>query len=290
MPGALLDRLRERLAPPRRREVSGAVVAHPLGGGRDELLRARGDVLVVGVGLVQLDHRELGVVLVRDPLVAEVLAQLVDPLKPADDAALEVELGRDPQVERAVERVVVGREGARVGAAVERLQDRRLDLDEARLVEVAAHAGDDRRARDEQLARLLGGDQVQLAVAEARLDVLQAVVLLGRRAQRLGQQRPVVDAQRQLAAPRAEDGAVDPDQVAEVEPDEPLERLGAEHVDARVQLDAPGAVDEVDERRLALAAARGDAPGEAVRARRSRRQPPGRRARRAPSAIGATPG
>ena len=40
---------------------------------------------------------------------------------------------------------------------------------------------------DEQLARLLVGDQVELAVAVARLDVLQAVVLVGRRAQRLGQ-------------------------------------------------------------------------------------------------------
>ena len=45
--------------------------------------------------------------------------------------ALEVELGRDAQVERAVERVVVRRERARQRAAVERLQHRRLDLDEA---------------------------------------------------------------------------------------------------------------------------------------------------------------
>jgi hypothetical protein len=51
-------------------------------------------------------------------------------------------------------------------------------------------------------------------VAEPRLDVGQAVVLLGRRAQRLGQQLPVLDLQRQLAAARAEDGAVGADDVA----------------------------------------------------------------------------
>ena len=44
---------------------------------------------------------------------------------------LEVQLGGDPQVQVAVERVVVGRERARQRAAVERLQHRRLDLDEA---------------------------------------------------------------------------------------------------------------------------------------------------------------
>ena len=98
-------------------------------------------LLVVGVGLVPLEHRELGVVLVGDALVAEVLAELVDAVDAADDEPLEVELGRDPQVEVAVERVVVGGEGPRQGAAVERLQDRRLDLDEAVLVEPAAHLG-----------------------------------------------------------------------------------------------------------------------------------------------------
>ncbi len=126
------------------------LVADRLGSRGDELLGARRDVLVVGVGLVQLEHRELGVVLLRDALVAEVLAELVDALQPADDAALEVQLGRDPQEQRAVERVVVGRERPRRGAAVERLQHRRLDLDEALLVEVAADRRDRLRAREEQ--------------------------------------------------------------------------------------------------------------------------------------------
>jgi hypothetical protein len=37
-------------------------------------------------------------VLEGDALVAEVLAQLVDALEPPDDAALQVELGGDPQI------------------------------------------------------------------------------------------------------------------------------------------------------------------------------------------------
>ena len=55
---------------------------------------------VVGVRLVPLEHRELGVVGRVDALVAEVLAELVDALQPADDQPLEVQLGRDPQVQR----------------------------------------------------------------------------------------------------------------------------------------------------------------------------------------------
>ena len=56
---------------------------------------------------------------------------------------LEVELGGDPQVHVAVERVVVRGERPGQRAAVERLQHRRLDLDEALVVEEAADRGDD---------------------------------------------------------------------------------------------------------------------------------------------------
>ena len=230
---------------------------------RDERLAARGDVVVVGVRLVPLEHRELRVVLERDALVAEVLADLVDALEAADDQALEVELGGDPQVQVAVELVVVGDERARRRAAVERLQDRRLDLDEAGVVEEAAHRGDHLGPRDEHGAALLAREQVDLALPVARLDVGQPVVLVGRRAHRLGEQREAVELERELAAAGAEDGAVGADQVAEVEVEELRHRRLAQHVHARVQLHPPGAVDEVEERGLALPAARGQAPGDA---------------------------
>ena len=257
---AALDRAGERLALPRLVEQ---VRADGLRDAAHEPLGALGDDLPVGVGLVPLEHRELGVVLGREALVAEVLADLVHALEPADDQPLEVELGRDPQVHRAVERVEVRHERARERAAVERLEHRRLDLDEALVVEEAADRGDDLRARDEDVARLLVGHQVELAVAQARLGVREPVVLLGRRSQRLREQRPVVDRDAQLAAAGLEDRAVGAEQVAEVAVEEPLERLVAEHVAARLELDPARAVVEVEERHLALAAAGVQAAGDA---------------------------
>ena len=87
--------------------------------------------------------------------------------------------------------------------------------------------------------------------------------LVRRRAQRLGQHGEVLDLHRQLAAARLEHAPVDADQVAEVEVEQPLVLLGAEDVDLRLDLDAAGAVLEVEERHLALAAAGHEAPGEA---------------------------
>ena len=119
-----------------------------------------------------------------DAFVAEVLADLVDAVDAADDAALEVQLDRDAQVEVAVELVVVRDERARQGAAVERLQDGRLDLDEAAIVEEVADGADDVRALDEDLRDLVVDDEVEVAAAVARLDVGEAVELLRQRPQR----------------------------------------------------------------------------------------------------------
>ena len=229
------------------KSTAGDATARP--GGTDDRLEASGGILVVGVGLIPLDHRELRVVLGRETLVAEVLAELVDPLEPADDAALEVELGRDAQVQRAIERVVVGHERSRRSAAVERLEDRGLHLDEPVVVERAANRADDARARDEQGARLLVGDQVELAAAKARLDVAQPVIIIGRRAQGLGEQREGADAQRELAAACADRDAVDAERGRRDRARRAREALLAELVDARVQLDPARAIDEVDERR-----------------------------------------
>ena len=106
----------------------------PIGGAgheRQQLLGEAHQHLVVHVGPVELEHRELGVVLRRDPLVAEVAVDLEHPLDAADRQPLQVQLRRDAQVQLHVERVVVRHEGTRQRAAGDRLHHRRLDFEEA---------------------------------------------------------------------------------------------------------------------------------------------------------------
>ena len=174
----------------------------------EQLLGQRHQVLVGRVGLVELEHRELGVVLARQPLVAEVAADLVDALEAADDQPLEVELGRDAHVEIEIERVVVRHERPRRRAAEDRVHHRRLDLEEAARVEEAPDRAHDRGALAEDLAHVGVHHQVDVALAVADLDVLQAVPLLGQRARRLGQDDRLVGQDRQLAGAR-EHGAAD---------------------------------------------------------------------------------
>ena len=144
--------------------------------------------LVIGVGLVELEHRELGIVVRGEALVAEVAIDLVDALEAAHHQPLQVQLRRDPQVQVDIQRVVVRDERPRRRAAIERLHHGRLDFDEAALLQLPPQGRDDLRARHEHFAHFGIGDQVEIALAVARLHVLEAVPLLGHREQRLGEE------------------------------------------------------------------------------------------------------
>jgi hypothetical protein len=203
-------------------------------------------------------------VLVRDPFVAKVLPHLVDAIEPADDQPLQVELGRDPQVEIPVECVVMGHKRPGQRAAVERLQHRGLDLQEAALVEPLAGRPDGGGALGEELTRLRVGDEVELATAIARLGVLKTVELVRRRAQALRQELPRREAQGELATTRLERRSLHADEVPEIQMQELIEALRTEHIGTGVELQPAGCVDEIQKRRLPVAAAGHQAAGDLV--------------------------
>ena len=161
-------------------------------------------------------------------LVAEVPVDLEDPLDAADDAALQVQLGSDAQVEVYVEGVGAGDEGARRRPAVQRLQHRGLDLDEIQAGEVLAHRRDDLDAGHRVLARRGAHDQVRVAVANALL-----LVHLGerdrQRAQRLRRHLPRRRHHRKFAAFRRDHAPSHRHNVAEVDVVLPArQRIGAD--------------------------------------------------------------
>ena len=99
-----------------------------------------------------------------------------------------------------VERVVVRDEGLGRGAADERVHRRRLDLEKAAVVEDSARSSRTMSsARAEHVGDLGVGDEIDVALAVAVLDVGEAVPLLGQRAQRLGEQADRRRLDRELA-------------------------------------------------------------------------------------------
>ena len=93
---------------------------------------------IIRIGLIELEHREFGIVLRRDPLIAEIAVDFVDSLDAADQQALQIKFRSDSQIEIDVERVVMRDKRPRRCAAVQRLHHRSFDFQEAARYPVAA--------------------------------------------------------------------------------------------------------------------------------------------------------
>mmetsp|Transcript_7271 Transcript_7271/g.14551 ORF Transcript_7271/g.14551 Transcript_7271/m.14551 type:complete len:441 (-) Transcript_7271:648-1970(-) len=145
----------------------------------EHLLGEGHQVVIVGVRPVELARGELGIVRHVHPLVAEEASNLVYAVEAADDEHLEVKLGCHAHVQVAVEVVVVRDEGFCGGASGDHVHHRCLHLQEAVHVEEATHEIDDLGARHEDIARRGVEDEVQVALAVARLLVDQTVGGLG---------------------------------------------------------------------------------------------------------------
>jgi hypothetical protein len=90
------------------------------------------------------------------------------------------------------------------------------------------------------------------------------VKLIRGRSQRLCKQFPLIDKKRKLAAASAKHPSACPDQITLVEADKSLKGLWPQHITARMQLEQPGPIDEVQKRCSSVASSGGQTPGHPV--------------------------
>src|SRR5438045_1909529 len=148
------------------------------------------------------------------------MADLVHALEAADDESFEIQLVRDPEIQRHVERVVSRHERSGQRAAVLRLQYRRFDFEKIARVEKCAHGCDHSCAPAKQGAHLGMYREIGVALAISLLRIRKAAVthrlavddlLLpeGQRSERLGEQRVTLDAHRDFAGLRSKEMPLD---------------------------------------------------------------------------------
>ena len=209
-------------------------------------------VVVVGVGHVELEHGELGIVLRRDAFVAEIAVDLVHAVHAADDQPLQVKLRRDAQVQIGVERVVVGDERLGHRAAGDGMHHRRLDFDEAVAVEETPHRLHDLRAFDEHLAHIGIHRQINVTAAIASFDILQSVPLLGQWEQVFYQEGDLFHVDRKFIRTGAKEVALHSDVVTDVEQFVELKTLLADVVEPDVDLQPPSTLLKMGKTRFPL--------------------------------------
>ncbi len=241
--------------------ADGRLAADDLRQPAEHLLGKIHHPMVVGIGLIELHQRELGVMAGIQSLIAEDAADLEDLLQAADDQALEVELKGNAQTHVHVQRIVVRLKGARGGAARIGDEHGRLDLDKALLVEKAADLADHERALDKGIARFGIHDQIDIALAVAQLAVGHAVELLRQRLERLAEQGHALRVDRGLAGLGLENIAGNAEDIADIHLLEVGIRLFADGIPRDIDLDQPLAILQLAEGGLTHDALDHHAPG-----------------------------
>ena len=142
----MLDGFEHCVAFPRAFEVNQVLADLHLGsavqGNRHRLHHLFHEVhhpFVVLISHVQLHLGEFGVVEAVHTFVAEVLRELIHAVETADDEFFEVQFIGDTQVERHVEGVVMGFEGACGGTSVKGLQNRGFHFQIALFIQEVTH-------------------------------------------------------------------------------------------------------------------------------------------------------
>ena len=183
-------------------------------------------------------------------LVAEDTAHLVHLVKAAHNEPLQVQLGLNTQVHGNIQRIVVGDEGAGVGADLDGLQNGSVHFQKSAGVEELAQRLQNLAALDEGILDLRVDDGVHVALTVADILILQAVPLFRKHPQGLGQQRQLVSMNGDLAGFGTEDYALHADDIADVHGFEVRVYVLAHVLAAHIGLNLAVAVQHVDERSL----------------------------------------
>src|ERR1035437_5650163 len=204
-------------------EIDFASLIGDLGGAKhvarnfaDEFLDEAHQMRILQVGDIELQHRKFRIVPRGNAFVAEVAVEFENLYEARDRQPLEIKLGCDAQIEIHIERIVVGYERARRGAARDRVHHRSFDLDIAPVKKKLADSLDDARAQHEGLPGFLIRAQIKITLAVADLLVGQAVEFFGQRAQRFRQQLYLPDSDREFIGLGLEQHAFDANDVADV--------------------------------------------------------------------------
>ena len=218
----------------------------------ENLFRDFHHALQIAVRHVAFHGGEFRIVVAVHAFIAELLAHLVDPVEAADDAALQIQFRGDAQVHVDVERIVMCHEGTRRCAACDRLQGRGRHFEESVIIfEDLADDLFDLRAFSEGVAHFFVDDQVDVALAVAQIRILQAVPFLRQDLDGLGEKHDLLRLDGDLPALRAEHGAHDAEDIADVVFLKPLVFFLTDIVAGDVHLDAAVAVQDITECSLA---------------------------------------
>ena len=218
---------------------------------------------VVPIGLVGLQHRELGVVRGVSSLVTEVPADFEDSSSSANHEPLEVELRGNAQVKVQIVSVDVGAERPGIRATMDRLQNRGLDLNVIVTQQDFSHRTNGVRASPQLITSARVDNEIEVTLPNLRLRVVESRPPRRQWSQGLRRQSPRrrLQTQRSIAGSPHGPGCHEVVSQRHRMPEFP-KPVGSQRVTLHHQLAGPGPVEQIDEDDTAVIAAGTDPPGD----------------------------
>ena len=210
-------------------------------------------VFVSGVGLIEFEHREFRVVLAGNAFVSEVAVYLKYPVESTHDQPFQIELRRNAQVQVHAQRVVEGFERCGFGATGNRLHHRCLDFEKIALKKILTHRLNGLRSPQKNLSHIGIHDQVDIALTIALLRIFETVKFFRQGTNRFAKQDEHLDQKRPFSGFGLEQGAGEPDDIADIQLFEEIVGQVADLVFANIRLHLAGVVSEAHESGLSKA-------------------------------------
>src|SRR5690348_2780042 len=154
-------------------------------------------------------------------------------------------------------------ERARSCAAIERLQDRRLNFEEPMLVQVTTHGRNRATSYHKNLLDFIAiGNQIKIALALPCLDILEPMILLGQGTQTFRKNAIFPHMQRTLSRTCDKQKSTNLNKVTDIQQLERLISFFPYVIDTEVHLHTPGAIFNLRKSSLAHFTHQANAPGQ----------------------------
>ena len=242
-------------------ELSRTVGSHRTG--FYDLFRLVDDVFDIPISLVCFDSGEFRIVAGIHALVSEVSRDLENSFITADEQSLQIKLRRDTQIHGHIESIEMGGEWLRIRTAIQRLEDRSLDFEEAVVRIPLSNGAHHSRTLDESIFDFRIDHEVKVSLAIALFLVGETMPFFRQRTQRLGQHREMQDANSELTGVGLENDTFDTKDITEIDEFEESPFIFRQLIFSEIELDIAALVTQDTECGLALPAADHDTASEA---------------------------
>ena len=237
-----------------------AVVGNDLCGSFEDAFGFIHDVLEVKISSICFEHGKFRVVMRIDAFITENASDFINAFHSADDQAFQMQFKSDAQIKLNIERIVVSDERTSRSTAGLRMQDGRFNFKEAVFVKIATNCRHDATAINETIVAFAIRNQIKIALTINLFNVLQTMIFVRKRTQRLRKESKLCCLYGQFAHVSLDDLTCNSQEIAEIRALKDMVHVFSDFIFADIKLHSAGFILKICKTDFSFAAFGNHAP------------------------------